>query len=523
MNKSIPRKTIPHGLLLSFLALLTIVVYAKVFGHDFLSIWDDPNYVTQNEAIKGFTKSNLKTVFTSFYVGNYAPVQMLSYMLDYELWGLKASGFLLTNVMIHISNGILIYFLLFRLNGQKLWSFLAAFIFLFHPVQVESVAWVSQRKNLLAMFFFMLAFHFYLNYRKNDTSKGKIHFALSLIAYTCSLLSKSVAVILPLVLYVYDYSYIYQVKQKKWLLLEKTIYMIPAFLVGLVALLSQSHEAGGGMVDYFNGSFSAFFFTMTPVFLQYLLLLLWPSKLSALYTQHLRLSVDFTVVGASIVLISIIVFSFYLYKYKRHLFFWYITFFIGLLPVSQIIPIATLINDRYLYFPLIGISGLFGGILYFSCEKPDLIYKYSAYIVITTMIVILPILTFQRISVWKDAITLFSDVTKKYPDNGYAWKYLGVAYRENGQLELAKNAFETALTQEDTSADTYYGLACIHSLQGNTDATFAFLEKAIKEGYSDLDHIKTDPDLNLVRSTARFRQLTVNYFLLNSLNRTVPE
>src|SRR6266568_9353271 len=152
----------PHLSPLLLLMIVTIAVYGGTVGHDFLINWDDDRYVTGNEAVRGLTLAHLQEAFSTFYVGNYAPVQIVSYMLDHALWGMRASGFLATNVLIHGVNTLLFYGLIFRLQRDRLWACLAAFIFLVHPVQVESVAWISQRKNLLAMLFFLGAFHLYV-------------------------------------------------------------------------------------------------------------------------------------------------------------------------------------------------------------------------------------------------------------------------------------------------------------------------------------------------------------------------
>jgi hypothetical protein len=132
----------PHVVSLVLLLALVVAVYGRVLTHGFLFNWDDAQYVMENEAIRGFSWQHLSTIFTTNYVGNYAPVQMLSYMLDYSVWGLSASGFLLSNILIHTLNGLLIYKLFLRFYGGRILAFFGASLFLLHPVQVESVAWI---------------------------------------------------------------------------------------------------------------------------------------------------------------------------------------------------------------------------------------------------------------------------------------------------------------------------------------------------------------------------------------------
>ena len=139
--------------LILILIICTFLVYFGVLDNNFLVNWDDDKYVTANPHIQSFNVGNLKKIFTNYYVGNYAPLQMLSYMFDFQIWGSEPFGFLLHNLCLHSLNGGLLYLLLRALKASPLAAFLGALLFLVHPVQVESVAWISQRKNLLAMFF----------------------------------------------------------------------------------------------------------------------------------------------------------------------------------------------------------------------------------------------------------------------------------------------------------------------------------------------------------------------------------
>ncbi|HEX9023178.1 MAG TPA: hypothetical protein VF799_04980, partial [Geobacteraceae bacterium] len=151
---------------LLLLAVASFALYWQALGHDFLINWDDRQYVLDNPVIRGVTLQHLKAAFTSFYIGNYAPLHLISYMIDYDLWGMRPAGFIFTNILFHTLNGILFYMLLRRIAGERVWTLPAALFFLLHPLQVESVVWVAQRKNLLAMFFFLAAVHLYISYKE---------------------------------------------------------------------------------------------------------------------------------------------------------------------------------------------------------------------------------------------------------------------------------------------------------------------------------------------------------------------
>lgn len=169
---------------LLLLLALAVITYREIPSHSILINWDDQVYVTGNSAIRGFSLENLQTAFTTYYVGNYAPVQIVSYMLDYTLWGNSPSGYLWANIIYHSICGVLLYFLLLRMGAWKWGAALGTALFLVHPVQVESVAWLSQRKNLLAMLFYLLSFHGYLSYReKAGEASGRIYYLWSVVAF----------------------------------------------------------------------------------------------------------------------------------------------------------------------------------------------------------------------------------------------------------------------------------------------------------------------------------------------------
>lgn len=422
------------------LLVITAAVYASVLDHDFLVNWDDAKYVTDNEAVKGFSVKHLKTAFSTFYVGNYAPLHIVSYMLDYSIWGMKAAGFLLTNILLHAANGILLYFILIRLSWRNASSFITSFIFLLHPVQVESVAWISQRKNPLSMFFFLLAFYFYMRYKEGKFLDGKkTLYCLSLILYICALLSKPVVVIFPILILLYDVCF--ETKYcNKVTILDKLPYILFTILISLLAIFTQYQEFDARTI--YHGSLWATFITMLPVFGNYLRMLFYPMKLSAVYSPVIRTEIDSTVILSMLLLIFLIGIGAYLYKNRREHFFWFAFFFVGFLPVSQIVPLVTLINDRYLYFPMVGAAAF----LIASTEHVVMLLtppvKKIVIFVLCLALLWLPILSIKRAEVWQNSIALWSDATRKEPENAEAWRGLGVSYQI---AELTDNALAAYL------------------------------------------------------------------------------
>ena len=454
-------------------------VYASALQHDFLLNFDDGNYVVRNDAVRGFTRDHLRDAFTRFYVGNYAPVHIISYMADYTLWGLRPAGFLFTNVLLHALNGLLLYLFLERLSGRKLWGFLAAFIFLFHPVQVESVAWVSQRKNLLAMSFFLAAFHSYLSYRKEGAGQQKMLFySISVAAFVLSLLAKSAAVILPVVLLLFDLCYMKKEERTRWLA-DKIPYAIAAVAVAVVAIISQSPASGGGRISFHGGTPLYTAFTMPTVFIRYLALLFWPSRLSVLYFPPLKTGIDLSVLVSLFVLVLLAVLGWGLYRRKKELFFWFGLFFIGFLPVSQIVPLATLMNDRYMYFPMLGAAAFLSALALAAVERLAGYRRALAAGALSLLLLFVPWRSWDRLKVWRNDVTLWTDTAAKEPDSEDAWYNLGKSYYDAGMKDSALAAYSRALSINPTAKDTLNNIGGIYMDKGEILTARPFLKEAL--------------------------------------------
>jgi tetratricopeptide (TPR) repeat protein len=483
----------PHIWPVLLLVTATLAVYGQCLGHDFIFNWDDNAYVAANEAAWGFSREHVRAVFSSYYAGNYAPLQMLSYMLDYELWGLWPGGFILTNILLHLLNGLLAYGLFLRLHGERLLATVGAALFLLHPVQVESVAWISQRKNLLAMFFFLLAWWGYCRYRRAAEGGGRIAYTAALAAFVLALLAKSAAVIFPVVIVLYDYCF--PPADRRMRLRDKIPFVIAAAGVAALALHSQLPEgsgwggAGGGrMAGFHGGSPLATFFTMLPVFCRYLGMLFWPAGLSAAYDPPIYQSFNAIVAGSALLLVGIGLMCGRLFRLDRRLGFWPIFFFVGFLPVSQIVPLITLMNDRYFYFPLLGASALAGAAALFMRDRWGGWHPAPVYLVIGLPLILLSVVSFQRTSVWRDARTLWSDAVARSPNKLTAWEGLGEAYHLAKPMVPgeALRAYQRALEIDPSFEFTLYNLGVLYTDLGEYDKGYTTLKTLLNK---NPDHV----------------------------------
>jgi hypothetical protein len=408
---------------LLILLAATFAVYSQVLGYGFILKWDDVPYVIDNPAITSISYANICLTFTSFYVGNYAPIHILSYMLDYVFWGLNPHGYHLTNVFLHSLNGIAFYLILVRCSGKKLWSLAAALLFIVHPVQVESVSWISERKNLLSMLFFLTAFYAWQNYREQ---KSIFWHMFSLITFVMALLTKSVTVIFPVVLLVYDIVFT-PTEKRMQLLKAKVPFFIMALFFGLVAIKSQPSSAFPG------GTLWTTFLTMPTVLLRYLRLIIWPHQLSAVYYVPIKTIIDSEVLVGFVLIFILTVVAILLWKRCKNAFFCYILFFLGLAPVSQIIPMVTPMHDRYLYFPMLGAAPLLMWPLF--AQNVYTKYRTVALSSLLGAILLAAIFARHRTDVWQEASTLWTNAAYVSPAQPFVWEKILEIYLQNQNLE----------------------------------------------------------------------------------------
>ncbi len=481
LSRELLEKIESHLLPLAILLLLTIVAFRDLPSHAILINWDDPNYITKNVAIRGFSLHNLKLAFSGNYVGNYAPVQIISYMLDYTLWGLKPAGFFVANIFYHFTAGVLLYAILVRHGVGCLGALLGSALFLIHPVQVESVAWASQRKNLLAMIFYLAAFLAWLKYREADGSRGGVWYITSIIFFTIALLAKSVAVIFPVMLLLYDVL-VSPSRRSLMAQRDKIPYFLAALVVGALAILTQQAEFGGGRVNY-PDNLLLIPLTMLPVLASYLAKLFWPapSNLCVMYFPPTRFTVDMPVLISSGVLCIIILLGIYLYRREKSLLFWYALFFLGLLPVSQIVPLVTIMNDRYLYFPMLGVAGVTACIGRIFMEKRlPAVVNQLAFGVVMAILVLLSFVAHERSKVWRDTITLFSDAVNKIPNQPEPLSRLAEGFIHAGEIATAKELFEKAVTLGALDDESKFNMGLLYLDLEKYDKVYEFITKQMK-------------------------------------------
>lgn len=454
------------------LIALPLLVYSDCFTHDFLSNWDDTLYVTDNRAIQSFSLNNIITVSTTNYDGNFAPLHLISYMLDHAIWGLEPVAFKTVNILLHGICGVLLYRILITTGGfSATHALLASALFVIHPVQTESVAWVSQRKTLLATMFLLFSFLYYSRFASTGTRKA---YAISLVMFFASLLSKSSAVGLPLLLLGYDYTQGGRIRSS---LLHLLPFICVAAGISLLTFFSQSdHDVRGGIIGYHGGTFVSNLRLAISLPASYLGIILWPVNLSPYYPENIPELFSTRFIAGFLLAATFITALFILIKRKSVIALPLIVIAIGFLPVMQIIPILPAMNDRYCHIPMIGVSVLLAACLRACSVKTGAMATAA----ISVVLIIFSSLTWNQSKSWRNSITLWESALEKYPDDGKILSLLGDAWQAWGQNGLATEYFERAI-ERGNKCEALQKAAAIRMADNSFDIARRHLHRIVAE------------------------------------------
>lgn len=407
------------------LVSITAALYAPVVTFDFIAEYDDQFYLIDNPILEEPSIDGFLSIFTSFRQTDYLPVLYASFFLDALAWGQDPAGFHLMNLLLHTVNGIVLFLLLSNLLESRPTAFFVALIFLVHPVQVESVAWVPERKNLLVTFFLLIAFYFALIKRREW---------IGLSCYGLSLFAKSVATVFP-VFVVFAGRAIHKKVRSSTIV----IMFILAVLVSALTYVSQSRV--GAVKPYHGGSFGATFVLMGQAYWDYLFSLLTGRGLSPLHSippVNWPLGIGFYGTVSATALFLWIRKEWFMLRAMG-------AFFLFLLPVSNLIPIAVLHADRYLYIPIIFfflalLTAFDRGWRKAAPRRPQIgIWLFG-----TILFIAYAPATAQYLGVYKDARAMWSFVATKPRLRGIAYYNLGVIEEKEGKIPRAVAWYEKA-------------------------------------------------------------------------------
>ena len=446
------------------LAAVTLAVYWQVRHFDFVN-FDDLNYITKNTHVQsGLTLEGIRWAFSTTSADYlWHPLIWLSLMLDYQLYGLHPSAYHMTNLILHILTTLLLFSLFHRMTGA-LWksAFVAAF-FALHPLHVESVAWIAERKDVLSAFFWMLTLYLYAYYAENPSAKK---YLLVLLAFVCALMSKPMVVTLPVVMILLDYWPLKRFESNKnnpwlWQLKEKwPLFVLSAVLVTIIFYAPGETET---LLKTFPLSDRL---ANAPVaFMTYLAKTFWPYGLAILYPFNADIPA-WQVLGAVLIILAMTVFT--LLKI-RHLPFLLVGWFwlaitiapvLGIIQISLSTPYA--MADRYHYLPSIGIAVMIAWGLPHLFAHRNALKKilFSAGII---FIVSMSILTWKQCSRWFNTVTLFSHTLKITENNYVAHNNLGLTLYKAGRINDAILHYNKAIAIKPDYAIAYNNRGNVYS------------------------------------------------------------
>jgi tetratricopeptide (TPR) repeat protein len=460
------------------LACAAVAVYGRLVTCSFQTHWDDNMYILNNVFAHGFSWENIKGIFTvgAGRIGQYNPLSLLSFMIDYTLWGFNPFGYHLTNIVIHILNGLLVYRLLLRLHGERLLCLMGAAVFLLHPVQVESVGWISERKGLLSLFFVLLSWEWYCRYRAAEQGRGRLQYAVSISAFTLSLMAKTAGVVLPVVLLLYDWCFRKDDIRKR--LADKIPFLAVSGVFSAIEIYCDMQSQGSTENKYHGGSPLATFYTMLPVFCRYLRLLVWPSDLNIEHMPRIYKSPEMNVLFAALLLAGLSYLGVRLYRADRRLGFWFMFFWVGLLPVSQIVPTFLIMYEHYLYMPIIGVGVLVGSGAMYVREKLGVQRSGILYGILAAWMLALSVTSFQRTAVWKDTLTLEHSLSLKSDNADVLWA-LGKIHTDAGELDKGYEYLQRLFLKNPKYAQGWATLGENYKARGNYRKAEEMYNKAL--------------------------------------------
>ncbi len=441
------------GILL--LLILTSLIYFNNIRFDFVN-WDDQIHILNNADIKSLSLTNLRHIFSSFYSGMYQPLSTFSYALEYSVFGQRPSGYHMTNLLLHLINILLVYILTKELLIKSGPALIVTMIFALHPLQTESVGWISARSNLFYSMFFLVSLLCYLSYIR-DRKFLKFYW-LCMIFFIASLFSKASAITLPAVLLLIDLRRDSAITWKH--LLEKIPFLLLSVVFLIIAASFHSENAAFEDISSRFPWYDRIFLASYSV-IWYIVKAIVPVNLSALYPypdkNGIFLPVFYYLSAALIVFLIFFIRKIRNHELRANVIFGLLFFLVNIIIVLPwTIFSEQIVADRHMYLPLVGLAFT---IIILSSDLSLMMSGTARRWIVPVIISILAfaysISSFSRAQVWADSKHLWMDVVAKHEQMANAWLNLGIAYQQNFQYDSAMVCFNKVIDIEPRSAKAY--------------------------------------------------------------------
>jgi tetratricopeptide (TPR) repeat protein len=489
--------------LVFLLTLLSVGVYLNSLDNLFTN-WDD-QMIYSNWHVRSLEWENIGKIFTPVRAATYQPIRVLSYAVDYHFWKLNPLGYRITNIFFYTLTCITIFFTL-QLLSKKLRvigsdashlrvGLFGALLFASHPVHVEAVTWLAARKEVLQGFFFFLAFYLYLKGRGGEGGKKFFYPTLVLFSFLLAVLSKPSAIVFPAIFLIYEIS----IRKNKWVDFVKKHWIFIAFSIFISVIftfvLMKVMWDAGGIKPFRGGTFFNNFITSFYVFLYNIKLLLFTINYSASYTISVSNPIlslrTFSFIGITFLLFA---FSLWSLKRTRVIFFSFFFFFITLLPYLNIVPISTILADRYVFIASFSFCFLLGIVFnrLYELKSQRFSENFFKLLSVALFLFILfgySLMTMRQNQIWENSYTLWADAVEKYPESNTANALMGVVYMDLRMDEKAVTYLEKAIQILPYDYQSRNNLGIVYGNLGQFEKGLKELITAIRLKPDD-DHLK---------------------------------
>lgn len=505
------------------LALVTFVVFYQVHSFKFVN-YDDNVYVYENPHIQeGLTPESIKWAFATGYANFWHPLTWLSHMLDWQLFGANPAGHHLTALFFHIANTLLLFIVLNKMTQAPWQSAFVAALFALHPLHVESVAWVTERKDVLSIFFWLLTMWAYVRYVNRPKA---VNYLLIVLFFTLGMMAKPMLVTLPFVLMLLDYWPLNRFQNSQFSILNSIIEKIPLLLITIASsiIVFITQRAGGALTSSVAVPLKFRIINAIISYVTYIGKMFWPSRLSVFYPY---LPSKLTLWSAAVPLLLLLAISvIVLLLAKRHGYlvtgwFWYLG---TLVPVIGLIQIGSFsFADRFTYITL---TGLFIIIAWGVGELSEK-WPYRKFILWPASLAVLSALaicSYLQTGYWKDSITLYQHALKVTENNSLAHINIALPLFEQGRIDEAiqnmtqavriapksrqalnalgiylykadrigeaADCFQKVLEIDPTYAEAHFNIACVLADKGDYAEAVKHFRIALKTNDTPLAHRK---------------------------------
>jgi len=467
------------SLLLGVILVLAAITFANSFQNGFVN-WDDDRNVYENKYLPEISLQNLKVYFTKPLVAMYTPLVYLSYAVDYRITQLDPTGYHATNLLLHLINASLVFFVVLLLTERLEAAAVVSLIFAVHPLNAAAVTPVSIRSSLLYTMFYLGAFIVYIKYVKKGLYEGKYLMGAGIL-FILALLSKSAAVVFPLLMLLTDYYYGRKIDKRT--VAEKVPFFALSLLFGILTFVFREDARHLGSSYSFDIVDRVFLTAYSVLF--YAVKLVLPVNLSAYYPYPAKAG-DWLPIEFYLALPALLVTVWALFrakKYRKLIVFGSLFYLINIVLVLKIIPMGNeMVCDRYAYLPTVGLLMTLVCVFYQEKDnglrgRPNVVR--AAGVLLAGSVVLFSWMSYSRNPVWKDSVSLHSDSIRKYHNVPTAYNGRGLAYWQQKSYKEALADFDQAISLEGLGSDYYSNRGNVKVSMGDYEGALHDFDKAI--------------------------------------------